>query len=101
MTKSVKRTTESGVIQLFSSAVRFTDSDLSPSIPAVNCWATVSRPLTRTGANCRAALRGRPSLRKVDLRQIGRVATMGWPRSATPTKYLSKPENLDKLAARN
>jgi hypothetical protein len=43
--KSVKRTTEIGDIAQLLSAVRFTDYISFAFLPAVNCWAIVSRPL--------------------------------------------------------
>jgi hypothetical protein len=49
--KSAKRTAERVDIWHLRSAVRFTDCISLALIPAVNCWAIVSRPLGRTGRN--------------------------------------------------
>jgi len=44
--KSVKRTIEKAALTPQHSAVRYTDSfPLRTSSPAVNCWATIDRPL--------------------------------------------------------
>jgi hypothetical protein len=45
----MKRPSPIRLTGLFDQAVRFTDLFTRMLSPAVNCWATINRPLSRTG----------------------------------------------------